>query len=369
MNKRTFLKTLGLGGAAIASGMGGSLLTGCCSSKKEEESSDLFVKNWVWMRINSNISDADYKKRFQTLKANGISGVMFEQDSERHFTLAKECGLEAHRWKWTMNRGEKFIMENHPEWYAVNRKGESSWDKPAYVSYYRFCCPNNEEFVKYLIEDYKKEASKPYVDGIHLDYVRYPDVILPVKLWENYGIEQTHEMPEYDYCYCETCRRKYRELKGVDPLDLKFPMESQSWIQFRLDAVTKAVAQITEEIHKMGKPISGAVFPGPSMAKRMVRQDWGNWNLDAYFPMIYNGFYNEDVDWIGVSTRESVKALQGQAKLYSGLFFPDIKNKFEEAIDHAFKAGASGIAFFDGPDDQSLEIFSNYLAKNNLKVK
>ena len=41
---------------------------------------------------------------------------------------------------------------------------------------------------RYLAEDYVKEAHKPYVDGVHLDYVRMPDVILPVSLWKNYGI-------------------------------------------------------------------------------------------------------------------------------------------------------------------------------------
>ncbi len=372
MDKRTFLKTLGLGTAAIASGMGGSLLTSC-TGKKEENligfGKDDEIKNWVWMRIDQSISDTDYKNRFKMLRANGITGIMFEHDSERHFVMAKECGLETHRWKWTMNRGEDYVMQNHPDWYAVNRKGESSWDKPAYVDYYRFCCPNNEDFVKYLVEDYAKEAEKYYVDGIHLDYVRFPDVILPVGLWSNYDIEQTHEMPEYDYCYCDTCRKKFKELKGVDPMELKFPMESQSWINFRLNAITKVVEQITNRIHGMGKPVSGAVFPGPSMAKRMVRQDWGNWNLDAYFPMIYNGFYNEDVDWIGDSTRESVKALNGRGKVYSGVFFPDIQHKFIEAVDHAFKAGAAGISFFDGPDEKHLEMFSEYLAKNNMKVK
>ena len=29
------------------------------------------------------------------------------------------------------------------------------------------------------------------------------DVDMPVSLWKNYGIEQTSEHPEYDYCYCE----------------------------------------------------------------------------------------------------------------------------------------------------------------------
>lgn len=37
-----------------------------------------------------------------------------------------------------MNRRE--LLDKHPDWYAVNRKGESCHDKPAYVDYYRFLC-------------------------------------------------------------------------------------------------------------------------------------------------------------------------------------------------------------------------------------
>ena len=118
-----------------------------------------------------------------------------------------------------MNRRE--LLDKHPDWYAVNRKGESCHDKPAYVDYYRFLCPNHQGVAEYLAEDYVKEAHKPYVDGVHLDYVRMPDVILPVSLWKNYGIEQKEELPEYDYCYCDVCRELFKAKTGQDPLELK----------------------------------------------------------------------------------------------------------------------------------------------------
>ena len=157
------------------------------------------VKNWVWTRINKNKSEADYRQWFALLKECGISGVMFEGYDENLYRMCKEAGLEAHFWKWTMNRAE--LLNVHPDWFAVNRKGESTHDKPAYVDYYRFLCPNHEGVAQYLADDYVKIAHLPYVDGVHLDYVRFPDVVLPVSLWKNYGIEQTSEHPEYDNSY------------------------------------------------------------------------------------------------------------------------------------------------------------------------
>ena len=46
----------------------------------------------------------------------GIKGIFFEADSEKHFRIAKENKIEAHRWMWTMNRGEKELLVAHPEW-------------------------------------------------------------------------------------------------------------------------------------------------------------------------------------------------------------------------------------------------------------
>ena len=323
------------------------------------------VKNWMWMRLKEDWSAQDYRAHFAKIHAAGISGVLFEGYDETVFRLCKEAGLEAHYWKWTMNRRE--VMETHPEWFAVNRKGESSYDQPAYVDYYRFLCPSHPEVAEYLAEDYLKCANLPYVDGMHLDYVRFPDVVLPVSLWKNYGIEQTHEMPEYDYCYCDLCRERFKAQTGRDPMDSLYPMEDQSWINFRLDGITHVVDKIAARVKGDGKFLSGAVFPGPSMARRMVRQDWGNWPLDAYFPMIYNGFYYEGPEWIGRSVAESVKAVNGRAAIYAGLMFPDITgDDFEKALDEAYDNGASGVSFFDGPDDEYLVRLKAYLDRRGF---
>lgn len=323
------------------------------------------VKNWMWMRLKEDWSAQDYRAHFAKIHAAGISGVLFEGYDETVFRLCKEAGLEAHYWKWTMNRRE--LLDKHPEWFAVNRKGESCHDQPAYVDYYRFLCPSHPEVAEYLAEDYLKCANLPYVDGMHLDYVRFPDVVLPVSLWKNYGIEQTHEMPEYDYCYCDLCRERFKAQTGRDPLELAYPMEDQSWINFRLDGITRVVEKIAARVKGDGKFLSGAVFPGPSMARRMVRQDWGNWPLDAYFPMIYNGFYYEGPEWIGRSVAESVKAVNGRAAIYAGLMFPDITgDDFEKALDEAYDNGASGVSFFDGPDDEYLVRLKAYLDRRGF---
>ena len=84
--------------------------------------------------------------------------------------------------------------------------------------------------------------------------------------------------------------------------------------------------------------------------------------------MIYNGFYYEGPEWIGRSVKESVRTVNGRAKIYAGLMFPDIKADFEKALDEAFDNGASGVSFFAGPDEEYLLRFKAYLDKRGFVV-
>lgn len=350
MNKREFIKNSVLAGVATALSSTGSFAFHSAQKRK--------VKHWVWINPDAGDTESALDKRYQRFYDAGIRGVFFEADSEKHFMAAKRSNLEAHRWMWTLNRGEKELLNAHPEWYAVSRKGDSCADKPPYVGYYRWLCPSRGEVHQYLENQVKEILQKEYVDGIHLDYVRYCDVVLPVNLWDKYKIEQTTEMPEYDFCYCDTCRAKFKALKGIDPMDIRYPGESLSWRKFRYDNVTRLVNKLAEVAASFKKPISAAVFPTPEVARRIVRQDWTNWNLDAVCPMIYHGFYKEDVAWIGDAVAEGIKGLCGKFPLYAGFFLPDFKSREElqAGIEYALKNGAGGVSLFGEVNEEVLEI-------------
>ena len=56
---------------------------------------------------------------------------------------AHAAGLVLHRWVWALNRsGDAQVKAEHPEWFSVNRNGESSLTKPPYVGYYQWLCPH-----------------------------------------------------------------------------------------------------------------------------------------------------------------------------------------------------------------------------------
>lgn len=346
MDKRNFIKSLGLGSVVLLPGVPALAKEATAAAK---EAAPPKIAHRVWINPNKEDAEADIQKRYADYKKAGISDIYFEDDSEKHFRIAKKNGIKAHRWIWTMNRGEKELLAAHPEWYSLNRKGESCATNPPYVGYYRWLCPSKPETLTYLKQQVENALSKDYIDGIHLDYVRYCDVILPVNLWSKYGIDQSKELPEYDFCYCETCRNAYKAEKGKDPLEMEHPDQSPSWRKFRYDRITNIVNNLAKVAQQHKKPITAAVFPTPEIAKRIVRQDWTNWNLDAVNPMIYHGFYQEDVSWIGDAVAEGVRALNGRFPLYAGLFLPDFNGNMDDlkrGVALAVKNGAAGVSLF-----------------------
>lgn len=314
-------------------------------------------KHWVWINPNQEDSEIQLQDRYKRYYEAGIRGIFFEADSEKHFRMARQQKLEAHRWMWTLNRGEQSLLQAHPEWYSVNRKGESCADKPPYVNYYRWLCPSREEVAQYLEGQVREILNKDYVDGIHLDYVRFCDVILPVNLWDKYKIDQTKELPEYDYCYCPVCQSKFKEWRGVPITEVTYPEASLSWRLFRYNAVTNLVNRLAAVAKSYKKPITAAVFPTPEVARRNVRQDWVAWNLSGVCPMIYHGFYKEGVAWIGDAVREGVGALHQKFPLYAGLYLPDFVTaaELQQGMEYALKNGAAGISLFGTVTDEVLE--------------
>jgi uncharacterized lipoprotein YddW (UPF0748 family) len=324
------------------------------------------LKNWVWIPTNAQRSADYWKRQFALMRESGIRAILPEVYDGRNayfrsarlpvksdwlgilLPLAHAAGLEVHAWMWSMPCMLEEILNKHPDWYNVNAKGESAADKPAYVPYYRFLDPGRPEVREWVQGTVKELADIAELDGIHLDYIRHPDAILPQGLWKNYNIVQDRVYPQYDYGYSGYERARFKQKYGVDPLQIKTSGLEREWLQFRFDMVTGLVNEyLVPAAHAKNKIITAAVFPGPTLARANVRQDWGRWRLDAFLPMLYNQFYNAPPEWVGAETREGVAAVK--KPLYSGLFIHDIDaSTFTRIVKIAVEAGASGVSLFSG---------------------
>jgi len=359
------------------------IMTACSSPHTNK------IPCYAWLGGPGKATDSEILQKFTDLKNKGIDGLMYNGGHDpstysRVGKLAKEAGLEFDAWIPTMIQHPNPKLK--PEWYAVNGLGESAYDKPAYVSHYTFLCPNREEVYEYLAELYGAVSDVPEVDAIHLDFIRFPDVILAPGLWDKYGLVMDKEYPQFDYCYCDKCVSDFKEQTGIDIKQIEDPSQVQEWKQFRYDLITKMVSRLATVAHERNKKINAAVFPGPfSHAKQIARQEWEKWNLDAVYPMNYNDFYLEGTEWIGKMCKEGVEALNNSIPLYSGLFIcPNPENKaneadpenhgllpeeLEDAIRQSMQNGATGICLFtpERMTDKDWEIFEKAIYTDYTK--
>ena len=365
MKKRTFLKKAGIStlGFTLANG----LWQACTSQSQENPNNEqTSMKNWAWIKPPMKWSLENWRVNLAQAKSCGIDAILLECYNSnstiyRHFNedipmrsellqdiikICKALDLEIHTWMWTVPCNIPTIIEKHPKWYAVNGLGQPSNTHPAYVGYYKFLDPCNPEVQEFITNNVKSLAQIEGTQGVHLDYVRLPDVILAEALQPTYDIVQDKEYPQYDYNYSEHARMQFKAKTGIDPLkDLKDPSANKEWRQFRYDSITNLVNNhLLPEIKKAHKLATAAVFPN----WESVRQQWHSWHLDAYFPMLYHGFYNRGLDFIEEHTRKALTRLEGKASIYSGLYMHDIEpTKVQTAHQHAVAGGARGIAVFD----------------------
>lgn len=306
-------------------------------------------KVFVWSgAVDAKKPIADVEAHYQELRGRGVDGVFLSGLAARDIDAIRASGMEAHIWMWTTNRGDAWIRENHPDWYMVSRSGKSCYDKPPYVDYYRWVSPVIPGVRTFLEEKVDEIVSHEGVSGVHLDYVRYPDVILPKALWKTYGLDQSEELADYDFCYGPHTREAFKKVSGRDPLEIADPAHDQEWLHFRYDSVTKLVEALVKVAHDREKPCSAAVFPTPRMARTICRQAWDRWPLDFAAPMIYHSFYDEQVPWIGERVLEDIHAVR--FPVLAGLYMPAFSSPegFADAVRLVMRRGGAGVSLFGG---------------------
>ena len=241
--------------------------------------------------------------------------------------LAHERNMELHAWVWTfatVNQRHNTIvnlpqehlgpvLSRYPEWALTDKKG----NKFHYTSKKAFLDPANPGVQRYLTLLLEEIATEYGVDGIHLDYIRYP-----------------FQSPtaEHTYGYGTAARQKFKELTGVDPVELTVGDRLwNQWTGFRMQQVSDFVASASMKL-KQQRPdlvLSTAVFPMPRQERlNKIQQYWEEWVREGWIDMLVPMTYATDSEQLKTLTRPLLEAFdEGNALLLPGirlLNVPDI---------------------------------------------
>ncbi len=185
----------------------------------------------------------------------------------------KKYGIECHIWKVNYNMGSA-ASEAFMARMKVQGRTQVNYDGSPND---RWLCPSHPENQRLEVESMIEVARKYDVDGLHFDYIRYPN---------------------RDACFCAGCRLRFEKAIGRKvnnwPADVRNDERlSQQWLDFRRRQITVVVAALSEQAKRVrpGIKISAAVFRNWPADRDSVGQDWRLWcdkgYLDFVCPMDY----------------------------------------------------------------------------------
>ncbi|MCM8760240.1 MAG: family 10 glycosylhydrolase, partial [Candidatus Omnitrophica bacterium] len=228
---------------------------------------------------------------------------------EQCLSACKKYGIECHIWKvnWCLfgeapiDFVEKLRKEKRLQ---VNKEGkEYVWLSPSNPANV-WLCPSNPANFKLEFDSMIEIVKKYDVDGIHFDYIRYPDS---------------------SSCYCENCKKIFEDENKVKierwPEDVITGKYKELYTIWRQEQITKLVREVSKEAKKI-KPnikISAAVSGCYPFCKESGGQDWKLWiengYLDFVCPMDYTGVNSTFKGWV-IYQNEIIKK---KTKFYPGI--------------------------------------------------
>lgn len=325
-----------------------------CGKQQKAQDYPMF---WTWME---NRAGLDLDSLFVHLDEAGIDGLMLylpdDEGYRKAAQLAKEHGITLYAWIWTLNpRGDRQrLLEEHPEWFDVNRDGYSLKDYKAYVNSYKFLSAALPEVREYVKENVKHVCQMDGIAGICLDYCRIVDCVLPISLSYNYNITQDTEVySQWDFGYHPAALAQFKAEYGYDPRSLTDPSRDEKWCRFRERLITEVANLAAETAHSYGKAVAASPFSTVKLASFMVAQNFADWDLDLVFPMVYSDFYSMEPGFVLDAVRQNNRDRNPKTDLYCGLGAElgqgetdgDLESLLEN-MDMAFAGGAQGISLY-----------------------
>jgi uncharacterized lipoprotein YddW (UPF0748 family) len=271
---------------------------------------------------------------------------------------AHERGLRVHAWVNVLslgsNREAPVLKDLGPAAVQVDRRGRSMLDYPQLElpapdsQFLRlgtpalWLDPGAPGVAQRLARVFAELATRyPELDGLHLDYIRHPDV-LPFSPGSRFDVG-------LDYGYGAATRARFTEETGL-PAPLGPPGTSaNAWDAWRRGQVTALVRAIHDAVHteQAHLAISAAVWPFPERSYFSVYQDWPGWLdeglLDFAVPMLYT---TDDRFFL-----TELRAYHGIAgdRIWVGLgswLFADAPDRAANQLRRAQSAGLAGVSLF-----------------------
>ena len=333
-----------------------------------------------WEHTGTGVYPGDWDRTMKELKENGFNAVIsnmlmgglahydskllprsqtfdgYGDQIEQAVRAGKKYGVEVHVWKVTFNctKAPREFIDSMRQAERMQVRFDGNEDSNS--QYRHWLCPSHPENRKLECEAMIEVVKNYDVDGIHFDYIRYPNS---------------------QHCYCKGCKERFEKHVGETIVDWPQATRTDRWKSkfddWRCDQITALVADVNRETKKV-KPsikISAAVFPKYPECRSSVLQDWPIWIEKGYLDFLCPMSYTASVTEFDAYVEDYVKLIAGKIPVYPGIgatatnlsLTPD---QVAAQIMIARKRGTAGFAIFH-LDRYTMEKISSVLSLGPTK--
>ncbi|HIQ88227.1 TPA: family 10 glycosylhydrolase [Candidatus Galligastranaerophilus faecipullorum] len=263
---------------------------------------------------------------------------------------AHKRNMTLHVWFESFYIGNKLPQEDaynilavRPTWGNRNKENNASNEPVAHISEHRgyFIDPANPEVVDFLTKLILEICARYNIDGVNLDYVRYP--VSAKATSSNYAAS--------NWGYTPYAREEFKKIYGIDPVEISANSAMwNKWDMYRQDRITKYVANIKDALKDRGVVLSAVIFPDYKTSLETKQQNWQRWSsynyVDALTPLILTADYNLADNMLDELRRKT----SSRTKIYPGLFVGFMEGESEDLLKqiHIIRnRNLEGVVLFD----------------------
>ncbi len=326
----TLYRARGLRKVAVAAAPLLGLLVGCSTAGLPDPVRAIWVTRYDYEspmdveRIMDDCADAGFNTVLFQVRGNGTAfyNSPFEPWADElggrdpgwdplttACDAAHDRGISLHAWvnvmpAWHGKRppaNPEQLYNKHPDWFWYDQNGK----RQALSSFYVSLNPALPEVRDYLTEVFADIVARYDVDGLHMDYIRFPNE--PPATPRRSGL---------DYPRDERTLAMYKEQTGLTP-----DADEESWDRWRTAQVTRLVRQIRARL-RATKPRVGLTAAVGSVRERALHhfQDGRAWLQEGLIDAALLMNYTDDPDQF-IERIEPWLELETKGRVVPGLWF------------------------------------------------
>jgi hypothetical protein len=285
------------------------------------------------------------------LKMHNINAVFGSHEDAEFVDACHQNGFRVYA-EAAVFVGEKY-WKAHPESRPITATGEPL-EK---IEWYAGVCPNQPWLWEDKLEMIRKMVRDTKVDGIWLDFIRYPCH------WEV-------KEPKLDQtCFCPVCMKQFQKDTGIAlPAELANGKDQAQWIlqhhrntfiEWKCKRIALFVQKAREVIKAERPEVLVGLFGVPWMPTErddaihaIIAQDYHMLapHVDVFSPMVYHRMCNRDTKWISAVTKYLARVTRKPVvPIIQACSLPDAlpTAEFKQAIDAALSPPSAGVIIFN----------------------